>query len=178
MRIDILTAFPDMFSGPLDESMMKRARDRELVDIRVHDLRDFTTDRHRTIDDYAYGGGSGMVLKPEPIFAGVHSILKDYPPGQSNRLVLMSARGSVFNQNAAKAFLESDNVLLVCGHYKGVDERVVQGLDVEEWCVGDFVVTGGELPAMMVTDSVVRLIPGVLGDFESATGDSFYDGLP
>lgn len=177
MRFDILTAFPDMFTGPFHESIIKRSLDRNLVSIQVHDLRAFTTDRHRTIDDYAYGGGSGMVLKPEPIFEGVRSIQADYASGQVNRIMLMSARGQSFTQDTAKSLTEADNLLLICGHYKGVDERVVEGLDVEEWCVGDYIVTGGELPAMIVTDSVVRLIPGVLGDFESAVGDSFYDGL-
>ncbi|MBT5874216.1 MAG: tRNA (guanosine(37)-N1)-methyltransferase TrmD [Candidatus Latescibacteria bacterium] len=177
MRFDILTAFPDMFTGPFNESIIKRARDRKLTNIHVHDLRQFTTDRHRTIDDYAYGGGSGMVLKPEPIFEGVRSIQAGYESGQLNRIILMSARGQSFTQEAAKSLTKTDNLLLICGHYKGVDERVIEGLDVEEWCIGDYVVTGGELPAMIVTDSVVRLIPGVLGDFESAVGDSFYDGF-
>ena len=177
MRIDILTAFPEMFSGPFDESIIKRARERNLVGIHVHDLRDFTTDRHRTIDDYAYGGGSGMILKPEPIFKGVRHIRENCESGRSSRTILLSARGRPYTQEIAKQFLETDNLLLICGHYKGVDERVVQGLDVEELCVGDYVVTGGEFPAMIIADSVVRLIPGVLGDIESATGDSFYDGL-
>lgn len=177
MRIDILTAFPGMFTGPLEESMMRLARERGLVDIRVHDLRDFTTDRHRTVDDYAYGGGSGMVLKPEPVFAGVRAVRAQIPAGWRSRTILLSARGARYTQKTAKALSQADHLLLICGHYKGVDERVVTGLNVEEWCIGDFVVTGGELPAMIVTDSVVRLIPGVLGDMESATSDSFYNGL-
>jgi tRNA (guanine37-N1)-methyltransferase len=177
MRIDILTAFPEMFTGPFDESIIKRAQERDLVGIHVHDLRDFTTDRHRTIDDYAYGGGSGMVLKPEPIFKGVRHVQEQYESGKNSRGILLSARGRPYTQEIAKQFLQADYLMMICGHYKGVDERVVQGLDVEEWCVGDYVVTGGELPAMIITDSVVRLIPGVLGDIESATGDSFYDGL-
>ena len=177
MRIDILTAFPDMFTGPFDESMVKLARTRGLVEIHIHDLRDFTTDRHRTVDDYAYGGGSGMVLKPEPIFEGVRQIRQCLPPDMQSRTILLSARGYRYTQKTAKQWTQEKHLLLICGHYKGVDERVTTGLDVEEWSVGDYVVTGGELPAMIVTDSVVRLIPGVLGDIESATGDSFYEGL-
>lgn len=177
MRIDILTAFPEMFNGPFDESMIRLARTRGLVKISVHDLRDFTHDRHRTVDDYAYGGGSGMVLKPEPIFEGVRHIRTHLDPGQQSRTILLSARGRRYTQATAKQLVEFDHLLLICGHYKGVDERVTLGLDVEEWSIGDYVVTGGELPAMLVTDSVVRLIPGVLGDIESATGDSFYEGL-
>lgn len=177
MRIDILTAFPGMFAGPLDESMIKRARERGLADVRVHDLRAFTTDRHRTIDDYAYGGGSGMVLKPEPIFEGVRAIRQQIEDGQTSRAILLSPRGRLYTQQTAKELAQIDHLLLICGHYKGVDERVVEGLGVEEWSIGDYVLTGGEIPAMVVIDSVVRLIPGVLSDIESATGDSFYDGL-
>lgn len=177
MRIDILTAFPGMFAGPLDESMIKLARERELVDIRIHDLRAFTSDRHRTIDDYAYGGGSGMVLKPEPIFQGVRSIRQQVEPDCASRTILLSPRGRLYTQDTAKQLAQVDHLLLICGHYKGVDERVVIGLDVEEWSIGDYILTGGELPAMVVIDSVVRLIPGVLSDLESATSDSFYHGL-
>lgn len=177
MRINVLTAFPGMFVGPLDESMMKRAREHGLVDIRIHDLRDFTSDRHRTIDDYAYGGGSGMVLKPEPIFRGVQQIRQEIEPDQISRTILLSARGQRYTQQTAKTFAQADHLLLICGHYKGVDERVAIGLGVEEWSLGDYILTGGELPAMVVIDSVVRLIPGVLGDMESAVGDSFYDGV-
>lgn len=177
MRIDILTAFPGMFTGPFNESIIRLAHERDLVDIFVHDLRAFTTDRHKTIDAYAYGGGSGMVLKPEPIFCGVRFIRGQISPNSLSRCVLLSARGTPFIQDTAKSFTALDQLILICGHYKGVDERVVQGLDIEEYSIGDFVVTGGELPAMMIADAVIRLIPGVLGDFESAVTDSFYEGL-
>jgi tRNA (guanine37-N1)-methyltransferase len=177
MRIDILTGFPGMFSGPFAESMIRLALDRGLVDIFIHDLRGFTTDRHMTIDDYAYGGGSGMVLKPEPIIRGARFLRQQSRPESAGRAILLSARGRPYTQAVARELASLDHVLLVCGHYKGVDERVVETLELEEYAVGDFVVTGGEIPAMMIVDSTIRLIPGVLGDIESATGDSFYNGL-
>lgn len=176
MRIDILTAFPGMFAGPFDESMIQLAWTRKLVDISIYDLRAFTTDRHMTVDDYAYGGGSGMVLKPEPVFRGVRYIRRQTPQGHSSRAILLSARGRRYTQETAKSLAEIDHLILVCGHYKGIDERVVEGLQLEEFSTGDFVVTGGELPAMMIADSVIRLIPGVLNDLASATSDSFYEG--
>ena len=177
MRIDMLTAFPGMFTGPFNESIIRLAHERDLVDIFIHDLRAFTIDRHKTIDAYAYGGGSGMVLKPEPIFRGVRFIRDQIPSDGLSRCVLLSARGKPFLQETARDFTELDQLILICGHYKGVDERVIQGLDAEEYSIGDFVVTGGELPAMMIADAVIRLIPGVLGDIESAVTDSFYEGL-
>jgi tRNA (guanine37-N1)-methyltransferase len=177
MRIDILTAFPGLFAGPFAEGMVRLALARRLVDLYIHDLRAFTTDRHMTIDDYAYGGGPGMVLKPEPIFRGARFIRQQTPSGSRNRTILLSARGRRYTQETARELAEMDQITLICGRYKGVDERVVAGLGVEEYAIGDFVVTGGELPAMMIADSVIRLIPGVLGDLDSATGDSFYEGL-
>ncbi len=160
-----------------------------MVDIFIHDLRAFTTDRHKTIDDYAYGGSPGMVLKPEPIYRGVRHIRRQTsqvgsasqadPVSQADRsrTVLLSARGRSFVQETARSFAELDQLVLVCGHYKGVDERVATGLDAEEYSVGDFVVTGGEIPAMLITDAVIRLLPGVLGEMSSAVTDSHYDGL-
>ncbi len=186
MRIDILTAFPGVFAGPFGESIVGRACKRDMVDIFIHDLRAFTTDRHKTIDDYAYGGSPGMVLKPEPIFKGVSHIRRqadqedqaDQADQESRSLtVLLSACGRPFLQETAKSFVELDQLVLICGHYKGVDERVVTGLDAEEYSVGDFVVTGGEIPAMMIADAVIRLIPGALGEMASAVTDSHYDGL-
>ncbi|MBM3263962.1 MAG: tRNA (guanosine(37)-N1)-methyltransferase TrmD [candidate division Zixibacteria bacterium] len=177
MRIDILTAFPGMFAGPFGESMVRLAWSRNLVDIFVYDLRAFTTDRHLTVDDYAYGGGSGMVLKPEPVFRGVRFLRRHTRPGSVVRTLLLSARGRRYTQETAGELAKTGHIILVCGHYKGIDERVVDGLNIEEFSIGDFVVTGGELPAMTIADSVVRLIPGVLNDIESATGDSFYEGL-
>ena len=186
MRIDILTAFPGVFAGPFGESIVGRACRRDMVDIFIHDLRAFTTDRHKTIDDYAYGGSPGMVLKPEPVFRGVRHIRRQSDPASRtdpasrsdrSRTVLLSARGRPFVQETARSFAGLDQLVLVCGHYKGVDERVATGLGAEEYSVGDFVVTGGEVPAMLITDAVVRLLPGVLGEMASAVTDSHYDGL-
>lgn len=204
MRIDILTAFPGVFAGPFGESIVGRACSRDLVDVFIHDLRAFTADRHKTIDDYAYGGSPGMVLKPEPIFRGVSHIRRQLDgaeeangadeadraveadgadgadgadEGPRARTVLLSARGRPFVQDTARAFAELDQLVLICGHYKGVDERVATGLGAEEYSVGDFVVTGGEIPAMMIADAVIRLLPGVLGEMASAVTDSHYDGL-
>ncbi len=177
MRIDILTAFPNVFMGPFRESIVGRACKRDLVDIFVHSLRAFTTDRHKTIDDYAYGGFPGMVLKPEPIFRGVRHVREQLDQSARSATILLSASGKPFVQETAKTFLELDQLILICGHYKGVDERVVMGLDSKEYSVGEFVVTGGEMPAMMIADSVIRLIPGALGEINSATTDSYFDGL-
>lgn len=183
MRIDILSAFPGVFAGPFGESIVGRACRRDVVDIFIHDLRAFTTDRHKTIDDYAYGGSPGMVLKPEPIFRGVGHIRQQADEAAQaaqadrSRTVLLSARGRPFVQETARSFAELDQLILICGHYKGVDERVATGLGAEEYSVGDFVVTGGEIPAMMIADAVIRLIPGALGELASAVTDSHYDGL-
>lgn len=195
MRIDILTAFPGVFAGPFGESIVGRACRRDLVDVFIHDLRAFTADRHKTIDDYAYGGSPGMVLKAEPIFRGVRHIqrLEDEASRTSgtshsdhvgeasradrSRTVLLSAGGRPFVQDTARSFAELDQLVLICGHYKGVDARVATGLGAEEYSVGDFVVTGGEIPAMMIADAVIRLLPGVLGERASAVTDSYYDGL-
>lgn len=180
MRIDILTAFPGVFAGPFGESIVGRACRRDVVDLFIHDLRAFTTDRHKTIDDYAYGGSPGMVLKPEPIFRGVRHIRGQAGPSSEtvrSRTVLLSARGRPFVQETAGSFAELDQLVLICGHYKGVDERVATGLGAEEYSVGDFVVTGGEIPAMMIADAVIRLLPGALGEMASAVTDSHYEGL-
>lgn len=180
MRIDILTAFPGVFTGPFGESIVGRACRRDLVDVFIHDLRAFTTDRHKTIDGYAYGGSPGMVLKAEPIFTGVRHIRRqgaDPTRTDRSRTVLLSAGGRPFVQDTARSFAELDQVVLICGHYKGVDERVATGLGAEEYSVGDFVVTGGEIPAMMIADAVIRLLPGVLGEMASAVTDSHYEGL-
>ncbi|MXX05057.1 MAG: tRNA (guanosine(37)-N1)-methyltransferase TrmD [Gemmatimonadetes bacterium] len=192
MRIDILTAFPGVFAGPFGESIVGRACRRDLVDVFVHDLRAFTTDRHKTVDDYAYGGSPGMVLKAEPIFRGVRHLRRQVDASSRasrtdqvdassradrSRTVLLSAGGKSFVQDTARSFAELDQLVLICGHYKGVDERVAKGLGAEEYSVGDFVVTGGEIPAMMIADAVIRLLPGVLGEMASAVTDSHYEGL-
>jgi tRNA (guanine37-N1)-methyltransferase len=172
MRIDVLTLFPEMFSGPLDVSMVGRARERGLLDLRIHNLRDWTHDRHKTVDDRPFGGGPGMVLKPEPIFEAVESLA-----GDDTRVVLMTPAGRKFDQGAAAGMARQSHLLLVCASYEGVDERVVETLVDDELSIGDYVLTNGGLPAMVVIDAVTRLIPGVLGDDESALDESFSRGL-
>lgn len=174
MRIDVLTLFPGMFSGPLSESIVARARERGLVEIHIHDIRDFTRDKHRVTDDYPFGGGAGMVMKPEPIFAAVEHVMGDV--AEPGRVILMSPQGSVFTQQMAMRLAQEGHLVFICGHYEGVDERVRQALVHEEISIGDYILTGGELPAMVVIDAVTRLIPGVL-DEESVAAESFTSGL-
>ncbi len=175
MKIHIVTAFPKFFEKPLDESMMKRARQREIVQIHVYDLRDFTTDKHRSVDDYPYGGGPGMIMKPEPFFACVEHIRAQHDLSGA-RVILLSPQGETFSQKKANELAQEPALIFLCGHYKGIDERVHQYLATEELSIGDYVLTGGELPALVVIDAVVRLLPGVLGDLDSAVGDSFQTG--
>ena len=172
MRIDILTLFPEMFTGPLSESMVKRARERGLVDVRIHNIRDFAHDKHRTADDRPFGGGPGMVLKPEPVFECVEAVVSEGTP-----LIYMTPQGRPFTQAKAAELAAHENFAILCGHYEGVDERVLEALVTEEISIGDYVLTGGELPAMVVVDAVARLVPGVLGDEESARQESFTGGL-
>lgn len=174
MRIDILTIFPRIFESPLQESMMRRARERGLVEIKVHDFREYSPDKHGRVDDYAYGGGPGMILRPEPVAAALKAILKEAGPG---RTVLLSPQGSRFSQETAKEWAAENHLIIICGHYKGVDERIRERYVQEEVSIGDYVLSGGELPALVIIDAVIRLIPGVLGDLQSAEGDSFYGGL-
>lgn len=169
LRINIVTIFPTFFEGPLSLSIPKRARDAGLVDYRVVDLRDHTHDRHRTVDDVPYGGGSGMVLKPEPFFEAVDAL------GPTGPIVLLSPRGRVFRHQDAVRYSVADDVTLLCGHYKDVDQRVADFLATEEISLGDFVLSGGEIAALSVLDAVVRLLPGALGDHDSAASDSFYE---
>ncbi len=176
MRIDVLTLFPEMFSGPLSESILKQAQEGGLLSVRLTDIRDFARDKHRTADDYQYGGGSGMVMKPEPIFEAVESVLADGAGGTAPAVILLSARGRLFDHELADELSRFERLVLICGRYKGVDERVTT-LVTHEISIGDYVLTGGELAAMIVVDAVARLIPGVLGDIESAETDSFYEGL-
>ncbi|MGI6559128.1 MAG: tRNA (guanosine(37)-N1)-methyltransferase TrmD [Limnochordia bacterium] len=175
MRIDILTLFPEMFLGPFDHSIIKRARDNAYVQLRIWDIRNFTYDRHRVVDDVPYGGGPGMIMKPEPVFAAVEAITKGAKTGP--RMLLMCPQGQPFSQSLAKELAQETWLLFLCGHYEGVDERVSIGLPFEKVSIGDYVLTGGELPAMVIIDAVARLIPGVLGEPESAEQDSFADGL-
>jgi tRNA (guanine37-N1)-methyltransferase len=176
MKISILTLFPGMFRGPLEESMIGDARDRGLLDVSIVDIRDFTSDRHRTADDYPFGGGSGMILKPEPVFRAVESVLNGRGTDQVP-VILLSPQGRRFSQDVARELAGRGEMLLICGHYKGVDERIRQHLASDDISLGDFVITGGELAAMVVVDAVTRLLPGVLGDLASAETDTFYHGL-
>jgi tRNA (guanine37-N1)-methyltransferase len=182
MRFDMLTIFPDFFHGPLDHGIVRRAREANLIDTHVHDLRDFTHDRHRTVDDRPFGGGEGMVMKPEPIFEAVGSLVGTEgnasgngggfaPPGTA--IVLLSAAGKIFRQEAARGLARLDRIVLVCGRYEGVDERVAEHLATDEISIGDFVLSGGELPAAMILDAVTRLIPGALGNEDSSVNESF-----
>ncbi|MBI4615683.1 MAG: tRNA (guanosine(37)-N1)-methyltransferase TrmD [Planctomycetes bacterium] len=174
MRIDVLTLFPRMFEGVFAESILKRAQERGLVSVRLVDIRDYSEDRHRTVDDRPYGGGPGMVLKPEPVFKAVESI--PAAPGEVVRRILLTPQGKRFDQAYARDLAAADHLVLVCGHYEGFDERIREGLSLEEVSIGDFVLTGGEIPAMLVVDAVVRLVSGVLGDAESAEFESFSRG--
>jgi tRNA (guanine37-N1)-methyltransferase len=174
MRIDIVTGLPKLLESPLQESILRRAQDKGKVEIVVTDLRRFAHDKHQTIDDTPYGGGSGMILKPEPIFECIESLKADR---QYDEIILLTPDGEQFNQGLANELSLKENLLLVCGHYKGVDERVREALITREISIGDYVLTGGELAAAVVTDAIVRLVPGVLNDSESALSDSFQDGL-
>jgi tRNA (guanine37-N1)-methyltransferase len=176
MRFDIITIFPEFFGGPLDYGIVRRAREAKLIDAHIHDLRDFTHDRHRTVDDRPFGGGEGMVLKPEPLFEAVESLLggdSAAAPPAGTAIVLLSAAGKLFTQEMARRFTKLERILLLCGRYEGVDERVAEHLATDEISIGDFVLSGGELPAAMVLDAVTRLIPGVLGNEDSAVNESF-----
>jgi tRNA (guanine37-N1)-methyltransferase len=173
MKIDVLTLFPEMFAGPLDESIVKRARAAGLLDLSVHNLRDYTHDRHRTVDDKPFGGGPGMLLKPEPIFEAVEHLAR-----AETRVILLSPAGRKFNQTLAWELAPEKHLLLICGSYEGFDERVREALADDDLSIGDYVLTNGALPAMVVIDAVTRLLPGVLGDDESSRDESFSPGWP
>ncbi|HEV2182642.1 MAG TPA: tRNA (guanosine(37)-N1)-methyltransferase TrmD [Candidatus Acidoferrales bacterium] len=179
MRFDLITIFPEFFRGPLDYGIVRRARETKLIDIAIHDLRIFTHDRHRTVDDRPFGGGEGMVLKPEPLFDAVESLIgpvkdtRTSQPEMRTAVVLLSASGRLFRQEMARRFSELERVILICGRYEGVDERVAEHLATDELSVGDFVLSGGELAAAIVLDAVTRLIPGALGNADSAENESF-----
>lgn len=176
MRFDLVTAFPNLISGPLEESIVKRAQVKGLVEIYVHDLRDYTENKHRQVDDYPYGGGPGMIMKPEPFFSCVDQIVESVEL-KKRKILFMSPQGNEFTQKMANKFSTLDHLVLLSGHYKGVDERVIENLADEEVSIGDYVLTGGELPALVIIDAIVRLIPGVLNDLESANTDSFQQDL-
>ncbi len=205
MQFDIVTIFPDFFSGPLDYGIVRRAREAQLVDVRVHDLRTYAHDRHRTVDDRPFGGGEGMVLKPEPLFEAVESLLGegvqhgghsadsevvgarhavplhettrsgsfDRPNSNETAIALLSASGKLFRQDTARRFAQLDRIILLCGRYEGVDERVAEHLATDELSIGDFVLSGGELGAALIVDAVTRLLPGALGNEDSSVNESF-----
>ena len=175
MQFDIVTIFPRMIEAALAEGIVARALQRGLLRVKVRDLRDFTDDRHRTVDDVPYGGGPGMVMKPEPIFRAVEAIAGE--GGAPQAIVLVSPHGRQFTQAEAARLSALDRVTILCGRYEGIDDRVREGLATEELSIGDFVVSGGELPALIIIDTVARLIPGVVGDEDSVAGDSFSRGL-
>ncbi len=178
MRFHVVTIFPEFFSGPFAHGVVARAQASGVLDIRIHDLRNWTYDRHRTVDDRPFGGGEGMLLKPEPLFEAVEAVLPARI--ETQKVILLSAQGETFSQKLAREFSALDDLLLICGRYEGVDERVAEHLADRELSIGDFVLSGGELAAAVVIDAVARLLPGVLGNEDSARNESFgetYDGL-
>lgn len=177
MLIDILTIFPDMFSGPLDVSLIQKAREKNLLQVRAHNIRDFAEDKHKTVDDAPFGGGGGMVMRLEPLCKALDSILgKDRDKSQTS-IILTTAQGERFSQKKAEELSLKDHLVIICGHYKGTDERLKMLYPIQEISIGDYILTGGEIPALAIIDAVVRLVPGVLGDFESAQTDSFFEGI-
>ena len=176
MRFDIITIFPELFAGVLDCGIIRRALQSGLVDIRIVNLRDFTKDSHRSVDDRPYGGGEGMVFMPGPLFDAIE-FCRDHEEDSGSQVVLMTPQGKTWSQNLAAEFVTIPHLMLVCGRYEGVDQRVIDSLVDREISIGDFVLTGGEIPAMVVLDSVVRLIPGALGRSESAVNESFSTGI-
>ena len=177
MKIDILTLFPEICRAPLSESMMKRAQEKKIVDLRIHNLRDWTTDKHHIVDDAPFGGGQGMVMKPEPIFKAVEA-LKTNPKSQTPnpKIILMSPAGKRLDQKLATKLAKESHLIIICGHYEGVDHRVIEHLVDLEISIGDYVLTNGAIAAVVLVDSVVRLLPGALGDEQSAADDSFSIG--
>lgn len=173
MRVDILTLFPGMFTGPLTESILKRGQEAGHLSIHLHDMREQATDRHRTVDDRPFGGGAGMVIKPDIVFDGLETL----PRTEGTRILLMCPQGRPFRQADAIELSQEDHLVFLCGHYEGFDERVRDHLVTDEFSIGDYVLTNGELPAMVMLDAIARLIPGVVGKAESTHADSFYDGL-
>jgi len=175
MRIDIITLFPSMFKGPFEESIIKRAQQKGIVEIHLHNLRDFTTDRHRTVDDAPFGGGAGMVMKVEPIYRALNHIKKELK--KEGKVILLSPQGRKLTQELVAELKEENSLILICGRYEGVDERVREHLVDKEISIGDYVLSGGELPAMVLVDALVRLLPGAVGNERSVRENSFYRGL-
>ena len=175
MKIDILSLFPEMFEGFLNTSIIKRAIDKEVVDIKIYNFREFTQDKHKHVDDYPYGGGAGMVMQPEPIYLAYEDVTQNME--KKPRVVYVTPQGSVFNQSMAEEFSKEEDLIFLCGHYEGVDERILEEIVTDYVSIGDYVLTGGELPAMVMIDAVSRLVPGVLNNEESAEFESFHDNL-
>lgn len=173
MKIDYLTLFPEMFDGVLNHSILKRAQDKNIIEVNTVNFRDYAENKHNQVDDYPYGGGQGMVLKPEPVF----NAMQDLKHTDKTRVILMCPQGRPFSQTIAEELSEAEHIVFICGHYEGYDERIREYLVTDEISMGDYVLTGGELPAMTMTDAIVRLIPGVLGNEQSHQDDSFSDGL-
>lgn len=174
LKIDIISALPDLLESPLSHSIIQRAIDKQKVEIRVHDLRNYSTDKHHKIDDYPYGGGAGMVMTPQPIFDCIEKLTSE---NSCDEIIFTAPDGELFQQKDANELSLKKHLIFLCGHYKGVDQRVRDQLVTKEYSVGDVVLSGGEIPVLMMTDAIVRLLPGVLGDAESALTDSFQDGL-
>ncbi|MCM1452654.1 MAG: tRNA (guanosine(37)-N1)-methyltransferase TrmD [Clostridium sp.] len=174
MRIDIITVLPEMFDGPLSCSILKRARDKGLAEICVHNLRDYTTNKHRKVDDYPFGGDAGMVIQVEPVDRCISALKAER---HYDEVIFTAPDGETFNQKIANSLSLLDNIIILCGHYKGVDYRIREHLITREISIGDYVLTGGEVPAIAIADAVVRLLPGVIGDEQSALSDSFQDNL-
>ena len=177
MRIDVITVFPRIIEAPLNESILKQACKRTDLEINIVDFRDFTTDKHRTVDDTPYGGGSGMILKPEPLFRAIESVLEDTKKDVKKRIVFPTPQGKLFTQNIASELSLEKHLIFLCGHYKAIDQRVIDTWVTDEISIGDYILTGGEIVSVLMIDAIVRLIPGVLGDIESANTDSFQSNL-
>ena len=175
MRFDILTLFPEMFEGPFSDSIIKKARENNILDINLIDIRDYTTDKHNTADDYPYGGGAGMVMKVDPIYYALQDLTEDFTVKTTN--ILLTPRGRQLDQELVKDLSEKERLILICGHYEGVDERIRNNFVDLEISIGDYVLTGGEIPAMVLVDAVSRMIPDVLGHADSKKNDSFYQGI-
>jgi tRNA (guanine37-N1)-methyltransferase len=179
VRIDIFSLFPEMFAGPFDSSILKRAVDQGILNVKIHNIRDFAHDKHHTTDDYAYGGGAGMVMKPGPVFEAVETVKSQAEDmaGKQPAIILLTPQGRILNQSIAVSLARNDWLILICGHYEGVDERIRDHLVTDEISIGDYILTGGELASMVLMDAVVRLIPGVLGSSESLLNESHTGGL-
>ncbi|MCK4813668.1 MAG: tRNA (guanosine(37)-N1)-methyltransferase TrmD [Candidatus Marinimicrobia bacterium] len=173
MKIDVLTCFPEMIDPVIHESMVKRAREKGLVDIQVHDLRDFSKDKHRKTDDYPFGGGDGMVMTPQPLYDGIRTLLRNAPKDAHSRVLFPTPDGVMFTQPLSEALAKEEHLIFVCGHYKGIDQRIRDMLITDEISIGDYVLTSGELSSLVIMDAVIRLIPGVLNEINSALSDSF-----